>query len=258
MVKDVGARISTPTPLTPSVPLTKLLRGQGLTTALLLLAWTTTGATPLRRAATSSTATSPASATSAASATTAASAPSATTAASSSSTAATGTSTPTTTPTTTPTPSAASTAASTAPAISSSALAPLALASAALPRGGRRRADRLETNEVGRSSRSNRGQEGGGRTPLKDGGAGVTTRGSYSDYALLYCYEGLLEEVNGESGGANREKVVPDYAEGVRETGYYVVEGGDAQQDVQQHRVWPTVREQWRQHQQQGQERHKR
>ncbi|CAI5973339.1 unnamed protein product [Closterium sp. NIES-65] len=178
------------------VPLTELLRGQGLTTALLLLARTTTGAIPLRRPATSSTATSAASAASATSATTAASAAtaaSATTAASapsakaaaSASTAATGTPTSSTTPTTTPTPSAASTATSTAPASSSSALAPLALACAALPRRGRHSIDRLKTNEVGRSSRGNRGQEGGGRTPLKDRGAGVTTRGSYSDYALL-------------------------------------------------------------------------
>ncbi|CAI7740023.1 unnamed protein product [Closterium sp. NIES-53] len=36
--------------------------------------------------------------------------------------------------------------------------------------------------------------------------------------------ETLLEEVNGECGGANREEVVPDYAKGVREPGDYVVE----------------------------------
>ncbi|CAI5932827.1 unnamed protein product [Closterium sp. NIES-64] len=188
--QDVGARTKTPTPLACIVPLTELLRGQGLTTALLLLARTTTGATPLRRPATSSTATSAASATTAtsattaASATTASSAPSAT-AAASAPTAATGTPTPSTTPTTTPTPFAASTTTSTAPASSSNALAPLALACAALPRRGRRSTDRLKTDEVGRSSRSNRGQEGGGRTPLKDRGAGVTTRRFYSDYALL-------------------------------------------------------------------------
>ncbi|CAI7905651.1 unnamed protein product [Closterium sp. NIES-53] len=154
------------------VPLTKLLGGRGLTTALLLLALTATGATPLRRAATSSTAASAASATSAASA---------------ASTAAADTSTPATTPTTTPTPSTAPTTTSTALASPTSTLAPLASASAAAPTRGRRSADRLETTEVGRSSRSNRGQERGGGTPLKDWGARVTTRGSYSDYASLCC-----------------------------------------------------------------------
>ncbi|CAI5959346.1 unnamed protein product [Closterium sp. NIES-64] len=119
-------------------------------------------------------------------ATPATSAPTAT-AAASASTAATDTSTPATTPTATPTPSAASTAASTAPASSSSAPAPLALARAASPARGRRRTDRLKPNKVGRSSRGNRGQKGGGGTPLKDVGARVTTRGSYSDYALLRC-----------------------------------------------------------------------
>ncbi|CAI7782188.1 unnamed protein product [Closterium sp. NIES-54] len=85
-----GEGTSSPTSLTTSVPLTKLLGGRGLTTALLLLALTITGTTPLRRAATSATA---ASATSASSA----------------STAATDASTPATTPTTTPAPSTAST-----------------------------------------------------------------------------------------------------------------------------------------------------
>ncbi|CAI7784346.1 unnamed protein product [Closterium sp. NIES-54] len=149
-VQDVGARTKAPTPLACSVPFTELLRGQGLTTALLLLARTTTGATPLCRPATSSTATPAASATSAASATTAASAASstATTSATSAptataSTTATDTSTPTSTPTATPTPAAASTSTSTAPARASSAPAPFALARAALPARGRRRTDRL-------------------------------------------------------------------------------------------------------------------
>ncbi|CAI7745506.1 unnamed protein product [Closterium sp. NIES-53] len=194
--QDVGARTKTPTPLACSVPLTELLRGQGLTTALLLLAWTTTGVTPLRRPVTSSTATPTASATSAASATTAASAASSTAASATSaatatattasaSTAATDTSTPTSTPTATPTPPAASTSTSTAPARASSAPAPFALARAASPARGRRRTDRLKPKEVGRSNRGNRGQKGGGGAPLKDGGARVTTRGPYSDYALL-------------------------------------------------------------------------
>ncbi|CAI7810297.1 unnamed protein product [Closterium sp. NIES-53] len=108
--EDVGAGTSTPTSLTPSVPLTKLLGGRGLTTALLLLALTATGATPLRRAATRSTA---ASAASAASATSATSAPAGTATASSASTAAADTSTPATTPTTTPTPTTVTTTTST-------------------------------------------------------------------------------------------------------------------------------------------------
>ncbi|CAI7922453.1 unnamed protein product [Closterium sp. NIES-53] len=181
--ENVGAGASTSTSLTPSVPLTKLLRGGGLRTALLLLALTTTGATPLCNAATHSTTASAASATSSSSATTAAAT------AATASTAAADTSTTTTTPTTTPTPSTASTttstATSTAPASPTSAPAPLAPASAAASARGRRSTDRLETTKVGRSSRSNRGQEGGGGTPLKDRGARVTTRGSYSNYALL-------------------------------------------------------------------------
>ncbi|CAI7770052.1 unnamed protein product [Closterium sp. NIES-54] len=116
-----------------------LLGGWGLATALLLLAQSTTGTTPLRRAATSAIA---ASATSA----------------SAGSTAATDASTPATTPTTTPAPSTASTTTtSTAPASPTGTSAPLALAGAASPARGRRSADRLETTEVGRSSRGNRG-----------------------------------------------------------------------------------------------------
>ncbi|CAI7921795.1 unnamed protein product, partial [Closterium sp. NIES-53] len=119
--------------------LTSTVAGRGLATALLLLARTTTGTTPLRRAATSTTA---ASATSASAA----------------STAATDASTPATTPATTPAPSTASTTTtSTAPASPTGTSAPLALAGAASPARGRRSADRLETTEVGRSSRGNRG-----------------------------------------------------------------------------------------------------
>ncbi|CAI7806754.1 unnamed protein product [Closterium sp. NIES-53] len=140
--ENVGAGASTSTSLTPSVPLTKLLGGGGLTTALQLLALTTTGATPLCNSATSSTIASTASATSSASATTAAAT------AAAASTAAADTSTSTTTPTTTPTPSTASTTTSTAPATPTSAPAPLAPASAAAPARGRRSTDRLETTEV--------------------------------------------------------------------------------------------------------------
>ncbi|CAI7790257.1 unnamed protein product [Closterium sp. NIES-53] len=181
--ENVGAGASTSTSLTPSVPLTKLLRGGGLRTPLLLLALTTTEATPLCNSATSSTTASAASSTSSSSAATAAAIAAATAATASTATAYTSTST--TTPTTTPTPSNASTTTSTAPATPTSAPAPLAPASAAVLARGRRSTDRLETTEVGRSSRSNRGQEGGGGTPLKDRGVRVTTRGSYSDYALL-------------------------------------------------------------------------
>ncbi|CAI7922606.1 unnamed protein product, partial [Closterium sp. NIES-53] len=124
--------------------LTSTVAGRGLATALQLLARTTTGTTPLRRAATSATA---ASATSAS-----------VTSASAASTAATDASTPATTPTTTPAPSTASTTTtSTAPASPTGTSAPLALAGAASPARGRRSTDRLETTEVGQSSRGNRG-----------------------------------------------------------------------------------------------------
>ncbi|CAI7865472.1 unnamed protein product [Closterium sp. NIES-54] len=132
--------VQAPTSLTTSVPLTKLLGGRGLTTALLLLALTTTGTTPLRRAATSATAAS------------------ATSTTASATTAATDASTPATTPTTTPAPSTASTTTTSTTAASPTGTpAPLAPAWAASPARGRRSADRLETTEVGRSSRGNRG-----------------------------------------------------------------------------------------------------
>ncbi|CAI7910544.1 unnamed protein product [Closterium sp. NIES-53] len=182
--ENVGAGTSTSTALTPSVPFTKLLGGGGLTTALLLVALTATGATPLCKASTSSATASASSATSSASAPSA-SAPSATAVTATAATAAADTSTSASTPTTTTTPSTASTTTATAPASPTSALAPLAPARATTPTRGRRSTDRLETTEVGRSSRSNRGQERGGGTPLKDRGARVTTRGSYSVYALL-------------------------------------------------------------------------
>ncbi|CAI5968796.1 unnamed protein product [Closterium sp. NIES-64] len=230
--KDVGTRTSTPTPLTPSVPLTELLRRRDVTRTLLLLllrALTTTTAAPLLgTASTSSTsyATTASSATASptVTATTAATTTAAATTAASSAAATTTTTTPATTPAATPTPSAASTATSTVPSSSTSALAPLALARAASPTRGRRRANRLETKQVGSSSRGNRGQEGGRRAPLKDGCARVTTRSSYSDDALLRREEGLLEDVDGEGGGTDCEKVVPDYAKGVREARDYVVE----------------------------------
>ncbi|CAI5951386.1 unnamed protein product [Closterium sp. NIES-65] len=201
--KDVGARTRTPTPLTLRLPLTELLgRGDVPRTLLLLLllALTNTRAAPLLGTTpTGSTSSATAASTSA---TTASSAPTAA-AATTSAAATTTTTASATTPTATPTPSAASTSTSTAPSYSTRALAPLALARAAPPARGRRRADRLKTKQVGRSSRGNRGHQGGRRTPLKDGGARVTTRGSYSNDALLCCQEGLLEEVDSESGGTD-------------------------------------------------------
>ncbi|CAI7784895.1 unnamed protein product [Closterium sp. NIES-53] len=151
---------------------------------LLLLALTAASAAPLR-SSTPTTSTTPASASTAATSATAATTTTAAT--TPASTAATSTPTPATTSTATPTPSAASTTTATAPPGPTRSLAPLALARAAFPARGRRHTDRLKTNEVGRSGRGNRGQERGRRTPLKDGGAGVTTRGSYSNYALLGC-----------------------------------------------------------------------
>ncbi|CAI7748614.1 unnamed protein product [Closterium sp. NIES-54] len=178
-----------PTALTLRVPLTELLRGGDvartlLLLLLLLLALTASSAAPLRRSTPTTSAT-PASASTAA--TSATSATTATAAATPAPAAATSTPTPAAASTATPTPSAGSTSTSTAPTGPTRSLAPLALARAASPTRGRRRTDRLKTTEVGRSSRGDRGQERGRRTPLKDGGAGVTSRGSYSNYALLCC-----------------------------------------------------------------------
>ncbi|CAI7883261.1 unnamed protein product [Closterium sp. NIES-53] len=169
--------------------------------------WLVLGSPLHRSASTSSTST--AAATSAAT-------PTATVTSASTSTAATDAPTSATTPT--PTPSSASTATTASPATSSSTLAPLALAVAASPARSRRSADRPGANKVDSSSRGNRGQKGNGGAPLKERGTGVTTRGSYSCNTSLCCKEALLEVVNGESGGAKREEVVPDRAKGVRES----------------------------------------
>ncbi|CAI7841097.1 unnamed protein product [Closterium sp. NIES-54] len=143
-------------------------------------------AAPLRSSTpTTSTSAAPADASTAATSATATA--TATAGATPASTAATSTPTPATTSTATPTPSAASTTTSTAPTGPTRSLAPLAPARAASPARGRRHSDRLKTTEVSRSGRGDRGQERGRRTPLKDGGAGVTSRGSYSNYALLCC-----------------------------------------------------------------------
>ncbi|CAI5947465.1 unnamed protein product [Closterium sp. NIES-64] len=100
------------------------------------------------------------------------------------------------------TPPATTTSPTTAtPAVTTTALAPFALAAAA-PTRSRRSPDLLTTKEVDSSSRGDRGKKGGGRTPLKERGTGVTARGTYSDYASLSCKQFLLEEGNGELGGA--------------------------------------------------------
>ncbi|CAI7795164.1 unnamed protein product [Closterium sp. NIES-53] len=185
--KNVGAGTKGPTARTLRVPLTELLRGGDVARTLLvllLLALTASSAAPLRSSTPTTSATPAPASTAAASAT---SATTTTAAATPASTAATSTPTPATTSTATPTPSAASTTTSTAPTGPTRSLAPLAPARAASPTRGRRHTDRLKTNEVGRSSRGDRGQERGRRTPLKDGGAGVTSRGSYSNDALFCC-----------------------------------------------------------------------
>ncbi|CAI7806422.1 unnamed protein product, partial [Closterium sp. NIES-53] len=48
------------------------------------------------------------------------------------------------------------------------------------PTRGRRSSDLLIANEVASSSRSNRGEKGNRGTPLKEGGATVAARSTYS------------------------------------------------------------------------------
>ncbi|CAI7739040.1 unnamed protein product [Closterium sp. NIES-53] len=141
--KNVSAGTNTPRPPTPSVPLTKLLGRRGLTGTRLLLALATTKASTLRGSTSTSS-------TAAATSSTAA-------AASTTSTPTIEAPTPATTPTSTATRSASSTASTAAPTIPSTTLAPLALAVSAPPTRSRRSPD-LCANEVGSSSRSNRGE----------------------------------------------------------------------------------------------------
>ncbi|CAI7910085.1 unnamed protein product [Closterium sp. NIES-53] len=182
-----GGTLSTPRPPTPSVPLTKLLGRWDLTGTRLLLALATTKASTLRGCtSTSTTATATpttvaaASTTTAAASTTSAAASTTSAAASTTSTAATEAPTPGTTPTSTATPSASSTASAAPPAVPSTTLAPLALAVAASPTRARRSSDLLSANEVDSNSRSNRGEKGDRGTPLKERGATVTARSTYS------------------------------------------------------------------------------
>ncbi|CAI7784085.1 unnamed protein product [Closterium sp. NIES-54] len=166
-------RTSTPRPPTPSVPLTKLLGRRGLTGTRLLLALATTKASTLRSCTSTSTTATATSAATATASTTAA-------AASTTSIAATEALTPSTTPTSTATPSASSTASAAAPAIPSTTLAPLALAFAAPPTRSRRSPDLLSANEVDSSSGSNREEKGDRGKPLKERGATVAARSTYS------------------------------------------------------------------------------
>ncbi|CAI7802400.1 unnamed protein product [Closterium sp. NIES-53] len=168
--KNVRAGTRTPRPPTPSVPLTKLLNRRSLTGAQLLLALAATKASTWCSCIATST-TSSATSTIAA----AASTPSAT--AATASTADTDSPTPGTTPTTTSTSSTAPTASPTAPSTTPAALA---LAGAASPNRGRRSTDLLSANEVDSSSRGNRGEKGDRGTPLKEGGATVAARSTYS------------------------------------------------------------------------------
>ncbi|CAI7850142.1 unnamed protein product [Closterium sp. NIES-54] len=101
-------------------------------------------------------------------------------AASTTSTAAIEAPTPGTTPTSTATPSASSTASAAAPAFPSTTLAPLALAVAVPPTRSRRSPDLLSSSEVDSSSRSNRGEKGDTGTPLKERGASVAAKSTYS------------------------------------------------------------------------------
>ncbi|CAI7790938.1 unnamed protein product [Closterium sp. NIES-54] len=171
--KNVSADTCTSRPPTPSVPLTKLRGRRGLTGAWLLLVLATTKASTLRGCTSIST-------TAAATSTTAAAASTTIAAASTISTAATEAPTPGTTPTTTATPSASSSSSTASPAAPSTTLAPLALAVAASPTRGRRSSDLLSANEVNSSSRSNRGEKGNRGTPLKERGATVVARSTYS------------------------------------------------------------------------------
>ncbi|CAI7809480.1 unnamed protein product [Closterium sp. NIES-54] len=172
--KNVSAGTCTPTPPTPNVPLTKLLDRRGLTGARLLLALAATKTSTLRGCTSTST-------TAAATSTTAAAASTTSATAVTTSTAATDAPTPGTTPTSTATSSASSsTSSSASPAAPSTTLAPLALAVAASPTRGRCSPDLLSANEVDSRSRSNRGEKGDRGTPLKERGATVTARSTYS------------------------------------------------------------------------------
>ncbi|CAI7868804.1 unnamed protein product [Closterium sp. NIES-54] len=152
----------------------------GLTGTRLLAALATTKASTLRGCTSTSTTAAAPSTTAAAASTTIAAASTTSAAASTTSSAATEAPTPGTTPTSTATPSASFTTYAAAPAIPSPTLAPLALAVAAPPSRSRRSPDLLSANVVNSSSRSNRGEKGDRGTPLKERGATVAARSTYS------------------------------------------------------------------------------
>ncbi|CAI7749984.1 unnamed protein product [Closterium sp. NIES-54] len=104
----------------------------------------------------------------------------ATTAASTTPIAATEAPTPATTPTSTATPPASFIASTAATTVPSTTLAPLALAGVAPPARSRRSRDPLSANEVDSRSRSNREEKGDRGTPLKERGATVAARSTYS------------------------------------------------------------------------------
>ncbi|CAI7879795.1 unnamed protein product [Closterium sp. NIES-53] len=110
------------------------------------------------------------------------------------STAATTASTSATTTASTPTTTTATTPATTPSSAPLTTLTPLALVVAAPPTRSRRSTDLLSTKEVNSNSSSNGGREKGGRTPLKEGGAGSATRGSNSDGTGLGLEEMLLQQ----------------------------------------------------------------
>ncbi|CAI7761909.1 unnamed protein product [Closterium sp. NIES-53] len=152
----------------------------GLTGTRLLLALATTKASTLHGCTSTSTTAAATATTAAVASFTAAAASTTPAAASTTSTATTEAPTPGTTPTSTATSFASSTASAAAPAVPSTTLAPLALAVATPPTRGRRSSDLLSANEVDSSSRSNRGEKGDRGTPLKERGATVAARSTYS------------------------------------------------------------------------------
>ncbi|CAI5477297.1 unnamed protein product [Closterium sp. Yama58-4] len=190
---DIRAATTTPRLPTLSKPLTKLLGGLG--TLLLLLALASASAsTPTATAAATTapaaTAAATAAATPSAAAAAYATASSATASSATASTAATDATTPATSPSSTSASSTSST--TTTPGATSATLGSLALAVAAPPTQSRGSTSRISTKEVNYSNSSERGGEGRGRAPLKDGGARSATSSTDSYYALLCCKEVLL------------------------------------------------------------------
>ncbi|CAI7739309.1 unnamed protein product [Closterium sp. NIES-53] len=159
------------------IPLTKLLGRRSLTGARLLLTLATTSASTLRVCTSTSTTATATSTTAATASTTSTAASIISATASTTSTAASEAPTPGATPTSTATPSSSSTTPLAAPFTTS---APLALAVALPPTRSRLSPDLLSANQVDSSGRSNRGEKGDRGTPLKERGATVAARSTYS------------------------------------------------------------------------------